>query len=78
MTAGSQTKKVDMTWCIEWNIAPQSELDSIHIDPVEKVAERNRRMLEQGKVPTYFVIGTALTVAEACQFAAEYKAQNPR
>jgi hypothetical protein len=66
-----------MTWCIEWNIAPQSDVDSIHIDTVEKVAERNRRMLEQGKVPTYFVIGVAATPGEARQMADDYKAQNP-
>lgn len=67
-----------MTWCIEWNISPQSGIDDINIDPVEKVAERNRRILKQGKVPTYFVIGYASTPGEARQFADEYKAKNPR
>lgn len=67
-----------MTWCIEWNISPQSDMDDIHIDTVERVAERNRRMLNQGKVPTYFVIGCAPTIGEARQFATEYKAQNSR
>lgn len=66
-----------MTWCIEWNTEPQSDVDSINIDTVEKVAERNRRMLEQGKVPTYFVIGVAATPGEARQIATDYKAQNP-
>jgi len=67
-----------MIWCIEWNISPKSEMDEIHIDPVEKVAERNRRILEQGKVPTWFVIGYASTPGEARQFANEYKEKNPR
>jgi len=67
-----------MIWCIEWNISPQSGMDDFHINTVEQVAETNRRMLEQGKVPTYFVIGTTATVSEARQFASEYKAQHPR
>ncbi len=67
-----------MTWCIEWNTQPQSKIDSIHFETVEKVAERNRRMLEQGNVPSYFVVGVAATPAEARQFADAYKAQNPR
>jgi len=53
-------------------------MDDFHINTVEQVAETNRRMLEQGKVPTYFVIGTTATVSEARQFASEYKAQHPR
>lgn len=67
-----------MTWCVEWNISPQSSMDDIHIDTIEKVAEKNRRMLEQGKVPTYFVIGYAPSAGEARQLANEYLAQHPR
>ena len=67
-----------MTWCVEWNINPQSGMDDLHIDTIEKVAEKNRRMLEQGKVPSYFVIGHASSISEARQFANEYLAQHPR
>jgi len=67
-----------MVWCVEWNISPQSGMDDIHIDTVENIAKKNRKMLECGQVPTYFVIGFAPTVGEARQFADEYKSQNPR
>ncbi len=67
-----------MTWCIELNVSPQSGMDDIHIDTLEKIAEKNRRMLEQGKTPTYFVIGHAPSISEARQFANEYLAQHPR
>jgi len=53
-------------------------MDDIHIDTLEKIAEKNRRMLEQGKTPTYFVIGHAPSISEARQFANEYLAQHPR
>ena len=67
-----------MIWCIEWNISPQSDTDDFNVDTVERVAEKNRRMLEHGKVPSYFVIGYAPTIGEARQFAIEYKTQHPR
>jgi hypothetical protein len=67
-----------MTWCVEWNISPQSDMDDFHIDTVEMIAAKNRRMLEKGKVPTYVVIGHAPSLSEARQFANEYLAQNPR
>lgn len=67
-----------MNWCVEWNISPQSGMDNFHIDSVDNIAKKNRQMLEQGKVPTYFVIGHAPTIGEARQIANEYLTMHPR
>jgi len=67
-----------MTWCIELNVSPQSGMDGINIDTIEKIAKKNRRMLEQWKTPTFFVIGHAPSISKARQLANEYLAQHPR
>jgi len=65
-----------MTYVVELNTASKSEFDLFHIDSLENVAKKNRRMLANGKAPTYVVIGVAQTIGEARHFANDYKIKN--
>jgi hypothetical protein len=63
-----------MIFCIEWDVGSRSDCEQLQIDTLDNVAEKNRCSLENGKLPTNFIIGYALTIDKAREFAAQYRA----
>lgn len=59
---------------IEENSNPTNEFNAFNVDTAERVADRNRKMLSEGTVPNWIVIGVADSPTHARAWVEAYLA----
>ena len=58
---------------IEENANTTNSFNEFNVDTADRVADRNRKLLSEGKVPSWIVIGVADSPADARAFLDAYK-----
>jgi len=58
---------------IEENSNPTNSFNEFNVDTADRVADRNRKLLSEGKVPNWIVIGVADSPADARAFLDVYR-----
>jgi hypothetical protein len=59
---------------VELNLSPTSDFDKYNTDTLERICQRNLKMLSAGKQPTFVLIGVAESATAARHFVDSYKA----
>lgn len=58
---------------VEENSNPTNSFNEFNVDTADRVADRNRKLLSEGKVPNWIVIGVADSPADAREFVDAYR-----
>lgn len=62
-----------MQLLIEENLEPTNGMNEFNTDTADRIAERNRKLLSEGKIPRWVVIGVAASPAKASAFRDAYR-----
>lgn len=63
----------NMQVLVEENSNPTNSFNEFNVDTADRVADRNRKLLSEGKVPNWIVIGVADSPADAREFVDAYR-----